>query len=160
MSAITYRGSYLTPPFEQATVADVMHRGILSCAPGTPVAELAELFALHRVHCLLVEGVERDGAGTERLVFRILDDLDLVRALAADGRRDRCAADVATSTAIVLSASDGLVDVARLMLEHGVTHAVVASERDERPVGVVSALDLAGAMAWGAIPGRVTAERR
>jgi hypothetical protein len=33
----TYRGSYLMPAFERATVADVMRPGVMSVAPDAPL---------------------------------------------------------------------------------------------------------------------------
>lgn len=35
---LPYRGSYLTPAFERATVADVMRPGVKSCAPDAHIA--------------------------------------------------------------------------------------------------------------------------
>lgn len=35
------------------------------------------------------------------------------------------------------------------MLAHGASHLVVVDPRAERPVGILSTLDIAGALAWG-----------
>jgi CBS domain-containing protein len=151
------RGSSLVPPFAEASVVDVMHHGVISCPPDATLREVTEILAAHRVHSVIVEGVERDG-GQERLVWRVLDDLDLVRSLARPDARDLRAADMATGPAATLSPSTPLSDAAAAMLAHGLTHMVVASERHGRPVGVVSALDLAAAAAWGRHPGHPPGE--
>jgi CBS domain-containing protein len=151
---VPFRGSHLLPPFAEATVADVLHRGILSCPPEATLREVAEILATHHVHCVVVDGVERDEQGGERLVWRVLDDLDLARALADPDAHDARAGDVATGSAAAVAPSDSLPEAAAEMVAHGVTHLVVASERHGRPVGVVSALDLAAAAAWGAHPGQ------
>jgi len=145
---VSFRGSYLLPPFAEATVADVMHRGVVSCPPDATLREVSETLATHRVHCVVVEGIAHDG-GQERLVWRVLDDLDLVRANARPDADALSAADAATGPARTLSPSTTRAQTAAEMVAHGLTHMVVASERDGRPVGVVSALDLAAAMAWG-----------
>jgi CBS domain-containing protein len=146
---IPFRGSSLLPPFDEATVADVLHRGVLSCPPDATLAEVAEILATHHVHCVVVEGVEADPADGEQLVWRVLDDLDLARALANPSARGDRAADVATGPGATVAPSDALPEAAALMVANGVTHLIVASERHGRPVGVVSALDLAAAAAWG-----------
>jgi CBS domain-containing protein len=35
------------------------------------------------------------------------------------------------------------------MLTHGVSHLVVIEAESERPVGILSTLDIAGVLAWG-----------
>jgi CBS domain-containing protein len=43
---------------------------------------------------------------------------------------------------------DALERAAQLMAEHDVTHLVVVQPHSGQPVGIVSALDVAGALAW------------
>jgi CBS domain-containing protein len=43
---------------------------------------------------------------------------------------------------------DSLEHAAQLMAEHEVTHLVVIQPHTRHPVGILSALDLAGALAW------------
>lgn len=143
----------LIPPFAKASVADVMHRGVLSCPPDATLREVSEIMATHSVHCVVVDGVARD-RDQERLVWRILDDLDLVRALARPDAEDLRAADIATGSGATLSPSTPLPETAVEMVAQGLTHMIVASERHGRPAGVVSALDLAAAAAWGRHPDR------
>ena len=136
-----YRGDYLRPAFRNATVADVMTPGIITCAPETPIETVAELMATHRVHAIAVGGIAAD-----HLVWGVIGSLDLVRAL-----RNPDAHEFAEgiSRQPVLSIEPGalLSEAVQLMDEAGVAHLIV-TDRD-RPVGVVSTLDVAGAAAWG-----------
>ncbi len=141
-----YQGSYLTPSFEHASVADVMRPGVMGCPPDVPAAMVARMMATHHIHAVVVEGVHADAAHGEQLVWGIVSDLDLVRASRA-GIEGRIAGDLATSEPITVEASLPITEAARLMDEHGVSHLVVAD--GDRPVGVVSTLDVAGVLAWG-----------
>jgi CBS domain-containing protein len=143
------------PRFDAASVADVMHHGVVTCAPGASLEDVAELMVRHGVHCLVVEGLVADPDGGERLVWRVLDDLDLARALARDGitASTMPAAEAATGPGATVAPDDSLTLAASLIVANGLTHLVVATDQGGRPVGVVSALDLARALA-SARPGR------
>jgi CBS domain-containing protein len=145
-----YRASYLTPALERATVVDAMHPGILTCAPDTPLVEVARLMSIHRVHCVAVAGVMHDANG-ESLVWRILSDADLAAAAAA-GDLSVTAASVATDPPATAWTSDPLREAAKTMAEHKLSHLVVLSTNDGRPVGVLSTLDIAHVLAWGQVP--------
>jgi CBS domain-containing protein len=45
---------------------------------------------------------------------------------------------------VTVEESDRIDDVVQLMAEHECTHLVVVSAEEDRPVGVVSSLDVAG----------------
>ncbi len=138
-------GSYLMPALEHATVADAMHPGILSCDPDLPVTEIARLMATHHVHCLAVVGVSHEQP--ECGVWGIISDLDLLRA--AIGDREATARSLATEPVLSVDARTWLTDAARLMLKHGTSHLVVVEPDSERPIGILSTLDVAGLLAWG-----------
>lgn len=139
-------GNAPRPTFETATVAEAMHPGVMICAPDEPLIEVARAFAAHRVHAVLVEGVSGAGEGHgERLVWRVLSDRDLCAAALAGV--DRTAADVANTEALTIEREAPIVEAARLLTEHAVSHLIVVS--DGRPVGVLSTLDIAAAIAWG-----------
>lgn len=141
-----HRRSTLTPPFDRASVADVMRPGILSCHADARLTEVADTMATHRIHSVAVAGVHTDPVHGEMLVWGLITDLDLVRAIARDPREGR-AWDVARRGAVMVQATTPLPDVAQLMAEHGLTHLIVAD--GTQPVGVISALDLAAVVAWG-----------
>ena len=65
------------------TVSDAMHPGVVSCRPETTLAEVAGLMAEHAVHCVVVDGIMRDAAGGDRLVWAVASDLDVARAVSA-----------------------------------------------------------------------------
>ena len=136
-----YRGDYLRPAFRNATVADVMTPGIITCAPETPLETVAELMATHRVHAVAVGGI-----AANHLVWGVIDSLDLVRALREPDAR-QFAESISRQPAVSIEPGAPLADVVALMDARSVAHLVVVDR--ERPVGVISTLDIAGAAAWG-----------
>ena len=136
-----YRGDYLRPAFHNATVADVMTPGIITCAPETPLEEVAELMATHRVHAVAVGGIAVD-----HLVWGIIDSLDLVGAL-REPEAHPFAEAISRPPLRAIEPGAPLGEAVRLMDEGRVSHLVVVD--GERPVGVISSLDIAGAAAWG-----------
>ena len=140
-----YRGTYLLPRFADATVADTMHAGVLSCGPEATLGDVARIMSTHRVHCVVVSGVS--GIIGERLVWGIVSDTDLMAA-AADPERVT-AGEVAATEIVTVDAATPLVEAARLMAEHDTSHLVVTSARQAMPVGVISSLDVVTALAWG-----------
>ena len=141
-----YRGSYLMPSFERATVVDVMRPGVMSCAPDAPLVTVAQTMATHHVHSVVVGGMTRDDAGGEHLVWGLVSDMDIVRA-AESGVEGRTAAEAARTEVVTVDPSTPLAEAARLMDQHGTAHLVVVS--GAHPTGVVSSLDIASALAWG-----------
>lgn len=136
-----YRGDYLRPSFRNATVADVMTPGIITCAPETTLEVVAELMATHRIHAVAVGGV-----AANHLVWGVIDAMDVIRAL-RDPDGERFAEAISHDPAHPVDPDAPLADAVRLMDEHNAAHLVVTDRG--RPVGVVSALDIAGAAAWG-----------
>lgn len=124
------------------TVADVMHHGVLTCAPETPLREAARTMARYRVHALLVGGDE-PGRG----VWGVVSDVDVLAAIDRGDLAEMTAGGSARSPLVVVHGTDPLRLVARRLREKRTTHAVVVGERDDEPVGIVSTLDLARAVA-------------
>lgn len=141
-----YQGSYLMAAFDRATVAEVMRPGVMSCEPDVPAVTVARMMAAHHIHAVVVEGVRVDPLHGEHLVWGLVSDLDLARA-AHSGIEGLTAADVAATEPVTIEPSAALGEAARLMDERGIAHLVVVD--GSRPVGVISTLDLAGALAWG-----------
>lgn len=136
-------GSYLTPSFEHARVADAMRPRVLTCEPGTPLMAVAQRMASEHVHAIVMlpEAAEPDRP------WAVITDHDILRS-AADVA-DRTAGDVATGEVLLAHPDEPLPAVAQRMLEHGTSHAVVVEPRTGRPVGVLSTLDIAGILGWG-----------
>ncbi|HET8979076.1 MAG TPA: CBS domain-containing protein [Solirubrobacteraceae bacterium] len=150
MSATTVKnltGSFVMPTLEHATVSDAMHPGVLSCEPDATATELARLMSAQHVHCIVVMGIAHD-AGGESLVWGTITDLDLLRAGLAGGAEQTAQA-IARHTTLSVEPTMPLRAAGRLMLEQGVSHLLVVEPRAQRPIGVLSSLDLAGVMAWG-----------
>ncbi len=130
-------GSYSV--FGDRTVDEFASIGILSVTPAAPLDEVAWLMSNNRVHAVLV--VDDDVAEPP-----VIADADLIAA-AASGEFDRlCARDIAGTEAISVLSGESLRRAAQLLAEHRVSHLIV---RDARrvPVGIVSSLDLARAIA-------------
>ena len=125
-------------------VREVMHQGIVGCAPDTPIPAVARLMNEHRIHCVVVGGLAVDGHGA-RLVWGVVSDLDLARAAMAGD--ELTAGQIAATEPVSASPRDTLAHVARLMGDHDVAHVVVVDDADGEPIGVISTLDVARALA-------------
>lgn len=132
------------PRLDHVRVADVMHAGVVTCAPETSLRDVARMMVEHRVHCIAIA----DGAGAQAPTWGIVSGLDLVSALASGGVDGRTARDVAATEALAISDDDVVDRAVQLMSEHQATHLVVVGAATGRPVGVLSTLDVAGLLAW------------
>src|SRR5262245_28940076 len=129
----------------RAFVADAMRPGVLSCPTETSLREVARIMAVHRIHCVVVGDVRAaDGE------WSVLSDLDLAGAVES-ATEDTTAGEIAATDPISLPPTATLDDAARLMAEHEVAHIVIVDPRSRAPVGVVSTLDVALALA-GLVP--------
>lgn len=131
---------------DAVTVEQAMHPGVLTCAPETPLRDVATAMARYRIHAVVVydEPQESDEA---TLVWGVVSDTDLLAAAATEGVDDRTAGTAARTPLVTVRREDTLKHACELMDERGITHAVVISSYSERPLGVVSALDVARALA-------------
>jgi CBS domain-containing protein len=127
---------------EGARVADAMHAGVLTCPSDTPLRSVARMMDAYRVHSVVVYDEDVEGG-----VFGIVSDLDLVAGL-VDGAFDtRTAGEVAASPVVTVGARDRLLQAARLLVEHATAHLVVVDPETTVPVGILSTLDVARAVA-------------
>jgi CBS domain-containing protein len=127
-------------------VAEAMHPGVLTCPLETSLRDVARMMALYRIHAVVVYGDdtdESDGAG----LWGVVSDLDLVQASSAGEPEDRTAGGTAVTPILTIAADDTLQRAAQRMSEHDVTHVVVVDRESTRPVGVLSTLDIARALA-------------
>ena len=130
------------PSLEHATVADAMHPGIMTCEPDAPTTEVARMMAGHHVHCAITR------TRGDQLVWGIISDLDLLRAGAATGA-ELTASEMAIEPIFTVEPSTPLREAAELMLTHSSTHVLVVDPSKQRPIGMLSTLDIAGILAWG-----------
>ena len=148
MESIALNGSYLTPSFEHARVADAMRPRVLTCDPQTTMVTVAQRMASEHVHAIVVLRETIDAKGViGRRAWGILTDRDVLRCGAEIN--DRVAEDVAMGGVLTVHPDDRLDDVAQRMLDQHTSHAVVVEPRTDRPVGVLSTLDIAGILGWG-----------
>jgi len=128
-----------TSRLAHARVRDAMHHAVLSCAPSTPLEEVARVMAQHRVHCVVVH----DGELSRASAWSVVSDRDLMAAAGAD-RLDETTAGAAAATSVPqIGADEPLARAAQVMAEHDVSHLVVVGESTGRPEGILSTLDVA-----------------
>jgi CBS domain-containing protein len=134
-----------TRPFAQASVREAMHPAILTSTPDASLTEVARTMAAHRVHCVAVMGIdERHGP---HLVWGIVSDLDVIRATLAVEGEPPTAGQIAATEPVTVDVDEPLASAAQTMAEHDVHHLVVVEGENPRPVGIISCLDLAAALA-------------
>lgn len=136
-------GSYLTPSFEHATVGDAMRPRVMTCDPETPLITVTQLMATEHVHAIVLLSEDEDG----RHPRAIITDRDVLRA--APRVLELTAAEAAGGELLEARLAEPLADAAQRMAEHGTSHMLVVDDRTDRPVGVLSTLDVAGILAWG-----------
>ena|SRR5436190_7717964 len=141
----TARGSFLIPRFENATVADVMRHGVITCTPDTPLRTIARMMSGYHVHAIVV--TEDDGEGGVE-PWGLVSDIDLL-GVVHEGCEELTAGQVSRTPAVMVAPGDSLAHAAKLMRDNSTGHLVVLAPDDSRPLGVVSTLDVAGALAWG-----------
>jgi CBS domain-containing protein len=136
------RPSLAGAPWEEVLVAEVMHPGVIVCSPESPLRHAAWLMATHRIHAVVVLADDENGG-----LWGVVSDVDIVNA-AATGELDTATTGaVARAPVATISRSDSLVRARALMDEHRVTHLLVTGRN--RPVGMLSTLDLIAAAAAG-----------
>ena len=137
------RPGYFTgpvPAFQHARVGDVMRPGLITCQPDTKLRGVAQAMAANHVHSVVVVDIGKDTN------WRVVNAVDLVE-MCGDGSADRTAADAATDP-ITVSVEEPVTRAAELMSANRTSH-LLAIDADGSPVGMVSSLDLAAALAWG-----------
>jgi CBS domain-containing protein len=125
-----------------------MQLGLFTCAPEDPVGSVAQTMAAQAIHCVVVAGIARRDHAGEHLGWGIVSDLDLMAAL-HNGSSTATAGEVAGSEIVTVSPRDSLAFAAGLMVEHESAHLVVVSPETDRPVGMLSTLDVARAADGG-----------
>jgi CBS domain-containing protein len=120
-----------------------MHWGLVSCPSDASLKSVAALMNDGRVHCVVVI----DDPSDARSLWGVISDLDLVAAASVRGLMEQKAGGTAMTPAVTIAPGEQLEHAANLMTKHGVAHLVVVDPIEQRPVGVLSTLDLAAALA-------------
>jgi CBS domain-containing protein len=139
------------PALAQLRVVDAMHPGLISCSLDTPLRTVAGMMATYRVHAILITA-----HGDEQLprggVWGVVSDADLLRAARTGNLEEETARTIAGTPVLTVEERDDLGRAAALMCEHNVPHVVVLESRTGQPIGVLSSLDVARALAGSAEP--------
>jgi CBS domain-containing protein len=125
------------------TVGEAMTPGVLTCLPVTPLRDVARMMARHRVHAIVVFGTD-DALHP----WGVVSDVDLVGAIGTTAN----AGEIAASPVVTATVDLPLERAATLLTENETTHLLVVSDRG-LPVGVLSTLDVARALAAEGDPG-------
>ena len=133
------------PTLTDVRVGEAMHRGVLTCEREAPLTEVARVDGRHAVHCVVVESGSGDGGP----FWGVVSDLDLVAAATVRNLDDQTAGGSAASPIVMVTPAETLERAAQLMTEHGTAHLLVVDGPTRRPVGVLSTLDIAAALADG-----------
>ena len=132
-------GSWRSPSIEHARVSDAMRAGVIGCPPDASLRTVAQIMATNHVHSVVLTA--GDGGPV-----RVITDRELLEA-AGPGAEDRDAASIAIDP-VTMTIDELLTRAVEVMLEQGVSHLLVVDDA-QRALGVVSALDVAGVLAWG-----------
>jgi CBS domain-containing protein len=134
------------PALGQLRVVDAMHPGLITCSLDTPLRTVARLMATYRVHAILVtaHGEEQLPGGES---WGVVSDADLLRAAESGDVDEQPAQSIAATPVQTIASSDELARAAQLMVEHDVSHLIAIERRSARPIGVLSTLDIARALA-------------
>ena len=134
------------PTLETLRVAEAMHPGLISCSPDTPLRAVARMMATYRVHAILVtaHGAEELPGGG---VWGVISDADLLREAQSGNLDEEASRVLASAPVLTVTIADELAHAARLMVEHEISHLIVVEPHTARPIGVLSTLDVARALA-------------
>jgi CBS domain-containing protein len=128
------------PDLSEIHVADAMHHGVLTCPPETPLRTVARMMADYRIHCVAVY-TDAD-SDFDRRIWGIVSDVDLVGAVGGD-LDERTAGGTAATPLVTTTPGETLERAAQLMREYATAHLVVVDGSADRPIGILSTLDLA-----------------
>jgi CBS domain-containing protein len=124
----------------QATVGEVMHAGVITCPPDATLRTVAALLAAHRIHAVVV-------ASTNEMARAVVTDRDVIYCHSR-GELDRVTAQkAATEPTVTVRPDADLRHAAELMARFGTSHVVVTEVGGGVPIGILSSLDIAGAVA-------------
>jgi CBS domain-containing protein len=133
--------TYFGPAFEDAQVHHVMRVGVVTCRPQTKLADVARMMVGYDVHSIVVAEVG------ERNPWGIVTSLDLARV--PDKLDSLTAGDIASTDLVTIKSNEPLETAAKVMAEHGISHLIAVQPDMDVPAGMISARDLAAAIAYG-----------
>ena len=127
------------------TIKDLMHTGLITCAPETSLGQVAALLTKHHIHALVVSGQADVPLG-------IISDFDLLAGewLSVDEEslntmRKLTARDLMTSPIESVDVDASVNEAAKHMADKGIHRMLVTDSG--KPVGVISISDFVAAIA-------------
>jgi CBS domain-containing protein len=123
-------------------VSQAMRHGVLTCQAESSLRVIARMMAENRIHSVVVTNLD----GVSETAWGIVSDIDILRS-ASEDPDERTAGDIAGTELLTVEPDESLERAAQLMAEHEITHVVVVT--GQRPVGVLSSLDIAASLAAG-----------
>lgn len=130
------------PSIRTLLVADAMHPGVIACEREAPLSEVAATMARELVHCVVVES----GSGEAGPPWGIVSDTDLIAAALVRDLEDQSAGGSAGTPVVAVVPDETLERAAQLMTEHNTAHLIVIDPERQRPLGVLSTLDIAASL--------------
>ena len=121
-----------------------MRHGLIACSAQTDLWDVARMMASNHVHAVVVLSDEASGP----TAWGVVSDLDMLR-VAHPGVDEPMAGEVAATPPVTVAPEDSLPRAAQVMREQSTSHLVVIDSVTGQPVGVVSTLDIARALARG-----------
>ena len=122
-------------------VGDVMHPGVVLCRPGVSLLTVAGTMAAHRIHAVVV-APEGDAAD-----WSLVSDLDVAAAVGEGQVKSATAGQLAVTPNVSVHVDETVPRAAQLMREYDTHHLTVLADHAKRPVGILSTLDIADAVA-------------
>jgi CBS domain-containing protein len=123
----------------QVSAGEAMHRGVLSVPLQTPLTKVAQMMSRYGMHCVVA--LDERGEYQARL-WGLIPAAELVRIATSDELENRTAGASATLGVVTVGPADSVYDAARLMAENDLDHVIVVDPVSNRPVGVLSTLDV------------------
>jgi len=136
--------SYGGPRFENAKVFDAMRVGVVTCRPTTTLRDVARIMLTYQIHAVVVTDISHEQGAP----WSVISDFDIASA-AASGALDQTAGEVDGSELPTINDDESLEQAAQTMVEHNVSRLLAVQPDTGQPVGVLSALALAAALAHG-----------
>jgi CBS domain-containing protein len=99
----------------------------------------------HRVHCIVVLGDPED-SHSFGAAWAVVSDLDLAACASLD-MDAHTAGRTAATPVVTVTPIETIERAAQLMRAYGTSHLVVVAADDNRPIGVISTLDIAAVLA-------------
>lgn len=141
-----FEPSHRIQPLQDLRVIDAMHPGMISCPPETSVRTVARMMATYRVHAVIVHAHDDEELpGGDH--WGVVTDAELVAAARDRDLDELTAQQIAATPALTVATADPLERAIQLMVEHEVSHVIAVERHSGRPIGVVSTLDVARALA-------------